>query len=52
MAKINISAPPSGSDPDALARWLMHLIDELEYVLSNLDEDNMTAAYNLKHLNP
>lgn len=46
MAKLNLPAPPSAADPDALARWLARLVDELSFVLSNLDEENFTTAYN------
>lgn len=43
MARIIISEPRGGEE---LEDYLRRLVGELKYILANLDEDNMTAAYN------
>lgn len=46
MAKVNIPYPPHPAEGEALERWLARLVDELQYILCNLDQDNMTSKYN------
>lgn len=46
MARIILSEPPVGADAEELEAYLVRLVGELKYILSNLDEENMTAAYN------
>ena len=46
MARINLPLPPAASDAAQIAAYLERLVGELEYILSNLDAENMTAAYN------
>ncbi len=49
MAKLSLGPAPRTDDPAELAAWLDRLVAELEFILCNLDEENMTAAYNSKH---
>lgn len=46
MARITLPDPPVGASGEELERYLVRLVGELKYILSNLDEENMTAAYN------
>ena len=45
MAEVSFERP----DPDAgcyeLVNYLNYLADELEYILTNIDEENTTEAY-------
>ncbi len=45
MAEARFERPPRDAGTKELADYLHYLASELEYVLSNLDEDNMTEAY-------
>jgi len=49
MAKLSVTAAPRTDDRAELAAWLDRLVAQLEFILCNLDEENMTAAYNSKH---
>ena len=49
MAKLSLGPVPQTDDPAELAVWLERLVAELEFILGNLDEENMTAAYNSRH---
>lgn len=49
MAKVSLDRAPRTDDVSELAAYLDRLASELEYILSNLDEDNMTAAYNSRN---
>lgn len=46
MAKVLLGRAPRTDDPAELAAYIDRLTAELEFILSNLDEENMTAAYN------
>ena len=49
MAKLYLTPPDRDLLGDAAAEWLAALAAELERVLSRLDEENMSAAYNTNH---
>ena len=46
MAKIRLAAPSEDADAEEVRRRLRALIQELNYVLNNLDEENMSEGYN------
>lgn len=51
MAHIKIPRPDSSdlSGVSSTQNYIERLINELEYILRNLDEDNMTEQYKKKH---
>ncbi|MBQ7160511.1 MAG: hypothetical protein IJR90_02255 [Clostridia bacterium] len=48
MADISFRRPSPDADARELADYLNYLADELEYVLTHLDGENMTEAYQNK----
>lgn len=44
MAGVNLSMPPKG-DAETLRRYLITLINELTYILNNIDEANISQDY-------
>ena len=45
MAEVHFERPPTDAGTKELADYLHYLVGELEYILVNLDGDNMTEAY-------
>lgn len=41
MAGFNLASPPNTKDPEMLCRYLQKLIEELKFVLANVDSDNL-----------
>lgn len=42
MAGFNLSSPPSTRDPEKLCTYLHQLYETLNFVLQNIDTDNMS----------
>ncbi len=41
MAGFNLESPPTTEDPEVLCRYLQKMCEELRFVLSNVDDDNL-----------
>ena len=49
MARFDLMPPDPDGGAEELYYWLEGLVDTLEYLLTHLDEENLTSAYNQKH---
>lgn len=51
MAGVNFERPKQAdlTTPQSTIDYFERLLSEMEYVLQNLDEDNMTSHYNETH---
>ena len=48
MAEVAFERPAWDSGCYELVNYLNYLVDELEYILTNIDEENTTEAYENK----
>lgn len=45
MAAVNIKTPPTDASVDELRRWAEETSRTLQFILTHIDEHNVTAAF-------